>query len=113
MTITILLVPANLKVRKEALNSFIERHAMLSEFVPLEVILEIRWSKPIPIDHGSSYRAVMFSRIRCRPNVANEPRAVAIQRRVGSIRVLCRVSVLRQGIKAVKGLQASRFVPQP
>ena len=41
MTITILLVPANLKARKEALNSFIERHAMLSEFVPLEVIFEI------------------------------------------------------------------------
>ena len=61
MTITILLVPANLKVRKEALHSFIERHAMLSEFVPLEVILEIRWSKPTPIDHGSFYRAVVFS----------------------------------------------------
>jgi hypothetical protein len=41
---------------------------MLSEFVPLEVILEIRWSKPMPIDHGSSYRAVPFSGIRCRPN---------------------------------------------
>jgi hypothetical protein len=69
MTITILLVSANLKVRKEALNGFIEGHAMLSEFVPLEVILEIRWSKPTPIDHGSSYRAVTFSRIRCRPNL--------------------------------------------
>ena len=64
MTITILLVPANLKVRKEALHSFIERHAMLSEFVPLEVILEIRWSKPMPVDHGLSYRAVTSSGIR-------------------------------------------------
>ena len=53
MTITILLVPANLKARKEALNSFIERHAMLSESVPLEVILEIRWSKSMAIDHDS------------------------------------------------------------
>ena len=75
MTITILLVPANLKVRKEALNSFIERHAMLSELVPLEVILEIRWSKPMPIDHGSSYRAVPCSGIRCRPNVGGSPAA--------------------------------------
>ena len=71
MTIAIFLVPANLKVRKETLDSFIERHAMLSEFVPLEVILEIRWSKPMPIDHGSSYRAVPFSGIRCRPNAQN------------------------------------------
>ena len=83
MTITILLVPANLKVRKEALNSFIERHAMLSEFVPLEVILEIRGSKPMPIDHGSSYRAVAFSGIRCRPNVRAEPRRVGVHRAVG------------------------------
>ena len=62
MTIAILLVPANPKVHEEALNSFIERHAMLCEFVPLEVVLEIRWSKPMPVDHGSSYRAVPFSR---------------------------------------------------
>jgi len=61
MTIAIRLVPPNLKVQKEALNSFIERHTMLSEFVPLEIVLEIRWSKPMPIDHGSSYRATTFS----------------------------------------------------
>ena len=41
MPIPIFLVSANLKVGKEALNSFIEGHAMLSEFVPLEVVLEI------------------------------------------------------------------------
>jgi hypothetical protein len=40
---------------------------MLSELVTLEVILEIRWSKPTPIDHGSFYLAVVFSGIRCRP----------------------------------------------
>ena len=68
MTIAVLLVPANLKVRKETLNSFIERHAMLSELVALEVVLEIRWSKPTPVDHGSFYRAVVFSGIRCRPS---------------------------------------------
>jgi len=61
MTIAVLLVPANLKVRKETLNSLIESDAMLSEFVTLEVILEIRWSKPTPIDHGSFFRAVVFS----------------------------------------------------
>ena len=82
MTITILLVPANLKVRKEALNSFIERHAMLSEFVPLEVILEIRWSKPMPIDHGSSYRAVPFSGIRVGPTSPLQPRRLTIARGV-------------------------------
>ncbi len=60
MTIAVLLVPANLKIRKETLNSFIERHAMLSEFVTLEVILEIRWSKPTPIDHDSFYPQLCF-----------------------------------------------------
>ena len=64
MTIAILLVPANLKVHKEALNSFIESNAMLSEFVPLEVVLEIRWSKPTPIDHGSSCRVRSLRRRR-------------------------------------------------
>ena len=68
MTITILLIATNLKVGKEALNSFIESHAMLSKFVPLEVILEIRWSKPMPIDHGLFYRGDKLSGIRCRPN---------------------------------------------
>ena len=57
MTITILLVSANLKVRKEALNSLIERHAMLSEFVPLEVVLEIRRSKPTPIAVAGTFFA--------------------------------------------------------
>lgn len=51
MTITVLLVPANLKGRKETLNSFVEGDAVSSELVTLEVILEIRWSKPTPIDH--------------------------------------------------------------
>ena len=60
MTIPILLVPANLKVQEEALNSFIERHAVLSEFIPIEVVLEIRWSEPMPIDHASFYRALVF-----------------------------------------------------
>jgi len=68
MTIPILLVPANLKVQEKALNSFIERHAVLSEFVPIEVVLEIRWSKPMPVDHVSSYRGRTFSKLRCRPN---------------------------------------------
>lgn len=58
---------------------------MLSEFVPLEIIFEIRWSKPMPIDHGSSYRAVTFSRIRCRPNVAAS--AAAAQDRTGCRRL--------------------------
>ncbi len=68
MTITVLLVPANLKVRKETLNSLIEGDAVSSEFVTFEVIFEIGWSKATPIDHGSFYRAVVFSGIRCRPN---------------------------------------------
>lgn len=59
MTITrILLIPANLKFRKEALNGFVEAYAMLSEFVPFEVVLEIRWSKAVPIDHGSRSKQV-------------------------------------------------------
>ena len=66
MTITILLIATNLKVGKEALNGFIESHAVLSKFVPLEVILEIRWSKPMPIDHGLFYRVAKLSGIRCR-----------------------------------------------
>jgi hypothetical protein len=55
MPIAIRLVPANLKVQEEALNRFVERHSMLSEFVALEVVLEIRRRKPMPIDHGLSY----------------------------------------------------------
>ena len=61
MTIAVLLVSPNPKVGKETLNGFIEGDAMLSEFVTLEVVLEIRWSKPTPIDHGSFYRAIVFS----------------------------------------------------
>ena len=52
---------ADLNVGKEALNSFIESHPIFSKFVPLEVILEIRWSKPMPIDHGSFYRGAILS----------------------------------------------------
>ena len=94
MTITILLVPANLKVRKEALNSFIERHAMLSEFVPLEVILEIRWSKPMPIDHGSSYRAATF------PGFAVGPTS-GISRSAHSIPALSAACHVRQHVDQV------------
>jgi hypothetical protein len=50
---------------------------MLCELVPLEVVLEIRRSKPTPIDHGSSYRGVTFLRIGCRPNVCRSPAARA------------------------------------
>jgi hypothetical protein len=53
VAITILFVPANLKVRKKALNGFIQGYAVLSKFIPLEVILDIRWSKAMPIDHGA------------------------------------------------------------
>jgi len=63
MTITILLIPANLKVRKEALNSLIEGNAVFSKFVPLEVILEIRWSKLMPVNHGSFYREGKLSEV--------------------------------------------------
>ena len=56
MTISILLVPTNLEVRKEALNRFIERHSVFSQFIALKVVLEIRRSKPMPIDHGTFYR---------------------------------------------------------
>ena len=69
MTIPILLVPANLKVQEEALHSFIERHAVLSEFVPIEVVLEIRWSKPMPIDHASFYRALRCFRFVVGPTL--------------------------------------------
>ena len=62
VTISIFLVPTNLKISKEALDSFIEGQPMLSEFVPLEVILEIRRRKPMPIDHGSFYRATLSFR---------------------------------------------------
>ena len=69
VTIPMLLVPTNLKIGKEALDSFIEGHAMLSEFIPLEVVLEIRRGKPMPVDHGSFYRATAPGfRVRCRPN---------------------------------------------
>ena len=36
VTIAILLVPTNLKIGKEALDSYIEGHSMLSDFIPLE-----------------------------------------------------------------------------
>ena len=77
VTISILLVPANLKVQEETLNSLIERHAVLRELVLLEVVLEIGGSKPMPIDHGSFYRAPAISKILCRPNAP-------VQRRRGA-----------------------------
>ena len=61
VTIPILFVPTNLKIGKEALDSFVEGHSMLSEFIPLEVIFEIRRSKPMPIDHDSLSRDFAFS----------------------------------------------------
>jgi len=73
MPIAIRLVPANLKLQEEALNRFVECHSMLSEFVALEVVLEIRRRKPMPIDHGLSFRAVAYFEIRCRPNVSVRP----------------------------------------
>ena len=86
VTIPILLVPTNLKTGEEALDGFIEGHAMLSKFIPLEVILEVRRGEPMPIDHGSFYRASLpFSGIRRRPNDSNEPRAAeTIARRLHS-----------------------------
>ena len=70
MTITILLVSANLKVRKEALDGFIESHAMLSEFVPFEVILKIRGREVMPIDHWLILsRTCPFSVLQRRPNI--------------------------------------------
>ena len=60
MTIPILLVPTDLKTGEEALDGFIEGYAMLSEFVPFEVILEVRRRKPMPLDHGPFYRRVQF-----------------------------------------------------
>ena len=69
MTIAVLLVPANLQVREETLDSVIERHAMLSEFVTLEVILEIRWSKPTPIAHGSFYPQLWFLKFVVGPTI--------------------------------------------
>ena len=68
MTIAVLLVPTNLEVRTEAFNRFIERHSVFGEFIVLKVVLEIRWSKPVPIDHGLFYRGAKLSGIRCRPN---------------------------------------------
>ena len=65
MTITILLIPTNLKVRKEALNGFIEGYSMLSEFVPLEIILDKRWSEPMPIDHSARFKCMRYS--VCKP----------------------------------------------
>ena len=56
ITVTILFVPTNLKVGKETLDGFFEGHSMFSKFVRLEVILEIRRSEPVPIDHVSFYR---------------------------------------------------------
>ena len=43
---------------------------MLSEFVTLEVVLEIRGSKPTPIDHGSFYRTAVFSEFFVGPTLA-------------------------------------------
>ena len=63
ITVTILFVPTNLKVGKETLDGFFEGHPMFSKFVRLEVILEIRWSKPMPVNHGSFYRAAKLSAV--------------------------------------------------
>jgi hypothetical protein len=76
MTIEVLLVSPNLKVREEALNRFVERHAMLGEFVPLEIVLEIRWTKPMPVDHGSFYRAVACFGFVVGPTIRTHPPAL-------------------------------------
>ena len=68
MTIAVLLVPTNLEVRKEAFNRFIECHSVFGEFIVLKVVLEIRWSKPMPFDHGTFYRVGKAFGIGCRPN---------------------------------------------
>ena len=78
--LAILLVPTNLKVGKEALDGFVESDTMSSEFIVLEVILEIRRSKSAPVDHGSFYPAtVRFSRVVAGPTsfVWTTPIAVA------------------------------------
>jgi hypothetical protein len=83
---------------------------MLSEFVPLEVVIEIRWSKPMPIDHGSSYRAATFSRIPCRPNVRLQSRRLMITpAAVGCKPMLDRAGSLGPGLRRV--IEPPRFNP--
>jgi hypothetical protein len=64
IAIPISFIPMNLEVGKEALNRFIERYSVFGEFIVFKVVFEIRRSKPIPIDHGSLYRAGKAFRTR-------------------------------------------------
>ena len=52
-----LLIPANLEVRKEALNRFIESDPVLGKFVSLKVVFKICRSEPVPVNHMSFYYA--------------------------------------------------------
>jgi len=52
MSITVLLISANLKVCEEAFHRFVKCHTVFNEFISLEIILKIRRSEAMPIDHG-------------------------------------------------------------
>jgi hypothetical protein len=41
ISIAVLFVSTNLKVRKEAFHSFVKYHSVFSEFISLEVVLKI------------------------------------------------------------------------
>jgi hypothetical protein len=55
ISITKFLVSSNFEIRKEALDSFLESHLMLEEFVALEIILEVFRRESAPIDHRLFY----------------------------------------------------------
>jgi hypothetical protein len=52
ITITILLIASNLIVGKETFNRFVKGHSVSDEFVPLEIVLDVRRTETMPIDHG-------------------------------------------------------------
>jgi hypothetical protein len=45
------LVPANLKVRKEAFNGFLKTHTMMCELISIKIVFEISGDEPTPISH--------------------------------------------------------------
>jgi len=53
--ITIALIPANFKVRKETLYCFLESDAMGGKFVTLEVILKVFRTEAAPIHHSFTF----------------------------------------------------------
>jgi len=57
VTVTILLVSSNLEIRKEALDGFIEPDSMLEELIAFEIVLEVRWREPTPVNHTPFYAA--------------------------------------------------------